>query len=287
MRTRRSPPKLASLTNKNMHEQGIAHAPVLSERERHRILYEWNDTFTMYPDACVHELFEQQVARDPGAVAVICKDRQLTYQELNQRANQVAQYLRKRGVGPESLVGVCLRHSPEMVIALLGVWKAGGAYVPFDPAYPQDRLSFMVNDTAAILLLTDEKCRNLFPSAGDRAVSLDSVWPVIAQENISNPTAVATPSNLAYVMYTSGSTGQPKGAMIMHSSLVNYLCWAIKTYVVEAGSSVPVHSSIAFDSTVASLYPPLLSGGAIELLPEDIGAQSLVAALRQKKIEAR
>ena len=224
-------------------------------------LCDWIDTHGSYPDACVHELFEQQVVRDPEAVAVVFKERQLSYRELNQRANQIAHYLRKRGVGPERLVGVCLERSLEMVIALLGVWKAGGAYIPLDPAYPQDRLSFMVNDTGMKVLLTDKKCKSLFPSASDKAVRLDSDWPDIAQENTDNLAAAAIPSNLAYVMYTSGSTGQPKGAMIQHSGLVNYLCWAIKTYQVEGKGSVPIHSSIAFDSTVASLYPPLLTGG--------------------------
>jgi len=275
--------KMTTVSHEIFHAKRIADAPILTERERHRMLSEWNDTCAGFPDVCVHELFEEQVARGPDAVAIIYQRQQLTYRELNQRANQVAHYLRKRGVGPESLVGVCLERSPEMVIALLGVWKAGGAYVPLDPMYPPERLSFMVNDARTELLLTDEKCKDLFLASSDSAVLLDSGWPVIAQESTGNLAAVAIPSNLAYVMYTSGSTGQPKGAMIQHSSLVNYLCWAIKFYAVEAGGAVPVHSSIAFDSTVASLYPPLLAGGQIELLPEDMGAESLLTALRQVK----
>ena len=255
----------------------------LTECEGRQLWRDWNDAHVAFPDGCVHELFEEQVARNPDAVAVVYKQRQLSYRELNQRANQVARFLRKRGVGPDILVGVCLERSLEMVIALFGVWKAGGAYIPLDPAYPRDRLSFMVADTGMKVLLTDNKCRSLFPSAWDNAVRIDSDWRVIAQEDAGNLPATAVPSNLAYVMYTSGSTGQPKGAMIQHSGLVNYLCWAIKTYAVEGKGSVPVHSSIAFDSTVASLYPPLLTGGQIELLPEDVGAQNLLAALRQVK----
>jgi non-ribosomal peptide synthetase component F len=204
-----------------------------AERAGFQIRNNWNATDASYPDACVHELFEKQVARDPDAVAVVCRGRQLTYRELNQRANQVGRYIRKRGVGPGSLVGVCLERSLEMVIALLGVWKAGGAYIPLDPAYPRDRLSFMVADTGMKVLLTDNKCRSLFPSVWDNAVRLDSDWQLIAQEDAGNLPATAVPSNLAYVMYTSGSTGQPKGAMIQHIGLVNYLCWAIKTYAVE------------------------------------------------------
>jgi amino acid adenylation domain-containing protein len=269
--------------SENVDVHAVADAPILPEREWHHALHDWNDTHAAYPDVCVHELFEQQVARDPNAVAVVFNERQLTYRELNQRANQVAHYLRKRGVEPESLVGVCLERSVEIVIALLGVWKAGGAYVPLDPAYPQDRLSFMVSDTGMKFLLTDEKCKNLLPPARDQAVFLDSDWAVIAQECTDNLAAVAIPSNLAYVMYSSGSTGQPKGAMIQHNGLVNYLWWAIKAYAVEAGSSVPVHSSISFDLTVTSLYPALLAGGQVELLLEDVAANSLVTALRQVK----
>ena len=153
----------------------------LTEREGRQLWRDWNDAHVAFPDACVHELFEEQVARNPDAVAVVYKQRQLSYRELNQRANQVARYLRKRGVGPDILVGVCLERSLEMVIALFGVWKAGGAYIPLDPAYPQERLSFMVSDTGMKVLLTDEKCKNLFPSASDKAVRLDSDWPVIAR----------------------------------------------------------------------------------------------------------
>jgi len=263
--------------------QGIADLPVLTERQRNQVLYEWNRTGAEFPDVCVNELFEQQVARTPDAVAVVFREQHLSYRELNQRANQVANYLRRRGIGPETLVGVCLERSPEMVIGLLGVWKAGGAYVPLDPSYPQDRLSFMVSDADVRVLLTQEKCRHLFPSGGDKAVRLDSDWPVIAKENTGNLTPASVPSNLAYVMYTSGSTGKPKGAMILHRGLVNYLTWAIQAYGVEAGGSVPVHSSISFDLTVTSLYPALLAGGQVELLPEDVGAQNLLNALRQAK----
>ena len=240
----------------------------------------WNDTGAEYPEACVHELFERQVERAPGAVAVVFGDRQLTYRELNDRANQVAHFLRRRGVGPETLVGVSLNRSPELVVALLGVWKAGAAYVPLDPAYPPERLAFMVGDAGLRLLLTEAACQGLFPDAAE-AVCLDTDWPAIAQEPTFNPAAGAVPANLAYVMYTSGSTGRPKGAMILHGGLVNYLWWAISAYGVEAGCSVPVHSSISFDLTVTSLYPALLAGGQAELLPEDVGAQQLVAALRR------
>jgi amino acid adenylation domain-containing protein len=245
------------------------------------VLPRWNDTRADFPQVCVHELFELQVARDPGAIALIFGERQLSYRELNERANKVAHHLRRRGVGPDVLVGVCIDRSPEMVVALLAVWKAGGAYVPLDPAYPPERLSFMIDDAQVLVLLTEEKCRRLFSSSGDRAIYLDSDWKMLSQEASNNPVPITDPSNLAYVMYTSGSTGKPKGAMILHRGLVNYLWWAIKTYAVEPGRSVPVHSSVSFDLTVTSLYPPLLVGGTVELLADDVGAQNLLAALRR------
>jgi amino acid adenylation domain-containing protein len=255
----------------------------LGEADRERVLYRWNATRAAVPDLCVHELFERQAAASPEAVAVVHEDRRLSYRELDRRANQVAHHLRRLGVGRETLVGVCMERVPELVVALLAVWKAGGAYVPLDPAYPPERLAFMVGDAGARVLLTQEKLRALFPAAGDGLVCLDTDWPAIAKESTERPAAGALPSNLAYVMYTSGSTGQPKGAMILHSGLVNYLTWAIEAYGVAAGGSVPVHSSISFDLTVTSLYPALLAGGQVELLPEDAGAQNLIAALRRAK----
>jgi amino acid adenylation domain-containing protein len=264
-------------------EGGPAQHATASDAERKRVLYEWNNTRSPFPDVCAHHLFERQAARTPDAVAVVSKDGRLTYRELNERANQVAHFLRRNGVGPETLVGVCLERSLELVIGLLGVWKAGGAYIPLDPAYPTERLSFMVGDAGIRVLLTESKCRGLFPSSSVAVVCLDDDWPSLAREITANPSTDVSPANLAYVMYTSGSTGQPKGAMILHAGLVNYLCWAIETYAVEPGASVPVHSSIAFDLTVTSLYPALLAGGQAELLAEDVGAQNLIAALRARR----
>jgi amino acid adenylation domain-containing protein len=258
-----------------------AAAPVLTDVERHRLIHEWNATTLELPDACVHELFERQVKAAPDAVAVVFGEQRLTYRQLNQSANRVAHYLRKRGVGPETLVGVSLERNPNLVVSLLGVWKAGGAYVPLDTTYPAERLSFMVEDSGIRVLLTEERCRHLYPGFADKMVCVDADWAAIARESPANPKAGAVPSNLAYVMYTSGSTGRPKGAMILHGGLVNYLTWAIKTYALEAGGSVPVHTSVSFDLSVTSLYPALLSGGQVELLTETVAAQSLLAALRR------
>ncbi len=236
--------------------------------------------------ACVHQLFERQVERSPEAVAVLCPDQRLTYRQLNERANQIARSLRRSGVGPDVLVGVCLDRSPELVIALLGVWKAGGAYLPLDPAYPVERLEFMVRDAGVRFVLADRKSEEVLRGAGVTTIRVDldaATWLSFAREPTENLEPTAGPSNLAYLMYTSGSTGQPKGAMIVHSGLVNYLLWAVDAYRVEAGGSVAVHSSIAFDLTVTSLYPALLVGGQVELLPDTGGARSLLAALRAQR----
>jgi amino acid adenylation domain-containing protein len=241
----------------------------------------WNDTGADFPQVCAHELFEQQVNREPAAVALQFEEQQVSYQELNEHANRLAHHLRRDGVGPDVLVGISFDRSPKMVVALLAVWKAGGAYVPLDPTYPLERLSFMVDDARTPILLTEDKHRHLFSSADSKVICLDSDWSMFAREPQENLAPITNPSNLAYVMYTSGSTGKPKGAMISHRGLVNYLWWAAKAYAVEPRSSVPVHTSISFDLTVTSLYPPLLTGATVELLPEDIAAQNLLAALRR------
>ena len=215
-------------------------ATPLSVAERDKVLYRWNDTHAEFPNLCTRTLFEQQVERTPHATAVVFGKRSLSYRELNQRANQVAHYLRQHGVGQESLVGVSLKRSPELVVALIAVWKAGAAYVPLDPTYPAARLAFMADDAAIRMLLTDSACRPLFPSIAHRALCLDTDEAAFADCPQSNPMADVSPTSLAYVMYTSGSTGQPKGAMILHRGLVNYLWWAIGAYGVKEGDSVPV-----------------------------------------------
>lgn len=258
------------------HASGVWGA--LTEEEQAQ-LRGWNHTTADFPQVCTHELFEQQVERDPGGIAVVFGQRLLSYRELNERANQVAHHLRRRGVTRNVLVGVCLERSPELIVALLAVWKAGAAYVPLDPSYPKERLSFMIDDAQPLLVLTDQKCLPLLSTSGDKFICLDADWSALNTESPNNPVPNATHSDLAYVIYTSGSTGRPKGAMITHRGLVNYLWWAIRTYPVQPGYSVPVHTSISFDLTVTSLYTTLLGGAKAELLPEDVGAQNLLAAL--------
>lgn len=243
-------------------------------------LREWNATHCDFPQQAVHRLFEEQVARSPDAPAVSFGTETLSYRELNTRANQLAHYLRGRGVTTDTLVGVSMYRSTSMVVALLGTWKAGGAYVPIDPTYPQERCAFMAQDAGVHLLIGDGEARGLFRALGDRIVLLEEKWPEISRGPEHNPEGGATHEHLAYVIYTSGSTGRPKGALIEHRGLANYLSWAIRTYGLLSGDLVPVHSSISFDLTVTSLYPALLCGGQVQLLAEDLGAQNLVTALQ-------
>ncbi|MEP6486691.1 amino acid adenylation domain-containing protein [Microcoleus vaginatus GB2-A3] len=258
----------------------VAEIPLLSEQDCHKILVEWNDTQADYPkDKCIHHLFEAQVERTPDAVAVVYEDKQLTYRELNARANQLAHYLQKLGVGPEVLVAIFVERSLEMMVGLLGILKAGGAYVPLDPAYPKERLAFMLSDSQVSVLLTQEKLLTGLPEQGALAICLDTGWGLISQESEENLNSGVNAANLAYIIYTSGSTGKPKGTMIVHQGLVNYLSWCIKTYAVADGVGSPVHSSIGFDATITSLFSPLLVGQRVVFLPEKQEIEALSAVL--------
>lgn len=191
----------------------------------------WNNTKKGYVnDRCIQELFEAQVERTPDAVAVVFKNEQLTYSELNRRANQLAHYMRALGVGPEVLVSICTDRCLEMVVGLLGILKAGGAYVPLDPTYPRERLDFTLEDTKATVLLTTERLLEGLPRHRTQVVCIDAHWGVIARQSEENALSGATPNNLAYVMYTSGSTGRPKGVMIDHRGICNRLFWMQDAY---------------------------------------------------------
>ena len=207
----------------------LSELPLLTETERQQALVEWNQTAVAYPkDVCLPQLFEAQVERAPAAVAVVCEGQELTYWELNRRANQLAHYLKGLGVGPEVLVGICVERSLEMVIGLLGILKAGGAYVPLDPAYPKERLAFMLQDAQASVLLTQQRLVERLPQYGTKVVCLDTDWGAIAQEGETNLLCQGTTDNLAYVLYTSGSTGRPKGVAMSHRPLCNLLWWQLR-----------------------------------------------------------
>ena len=254
---------------------------VMTEAEREQVLVEWNRTTTEYPRRCVHELFEEQVERTPEAVAVEFEGRQLSYGELNRRANQLAHHLRKKRVGPEVLVGICIERSMEMVVGLLGILKTGAAYVPLDPGYPSERLAFMLKDAQIPLLLTHSGLRDRLPSGCVQMIFVDQGWSEIEREPFLNPSVAVSEANLAYVIYTSGSSGHPKGVGVTHGGLANYLNWAMEAYKVEQGGGSVVHSSLGFDLTVTSIYPALLRGGCVTVLPQAAGIEELAESLER------
>jgi len=259
----------------------VAELSLLSAAERHRLLVEWNQTQTPLPSECFHQRFEAQVEQTPNAVAVIDPTQQLTYDQLNRRANQLAHTLQARGIGPESLVGIYLPRSVELLIALLGVLKAGGAYVPVDPSLPGERVRFMLADAQVSLVVTAgaEALGEVVGSAHPTLDLLDE-REKLAQAPDHNPTVSLEPENLAYVIYTSGSTGKPKGTLLTHRGLSNYLHWCTQAYDVAAGGGAPVQSSIGFDATITSLFAPLMVGQPVTLLPETHEVEALSQALQ-------
>ncbi|MBW4483043.1 MAG: amino acid adenylation domain-containing protein [Tildeniella torsiva UHER 1998/13D] len=264
-------------------DQSLAALPLLSEAERRQMLWDWNQTAAPIPNRPFQQLFEDQVERTPAAIALRYAEQQLTYRDLNQRANQLAHYLQTLGLGSEQLVGVCLPRSPELLVSLLAILKAGGAYVPIDPSYPLERLAFMVQDSQIQVLITQSDLGlGLATDWQPQVIELDTQTAAIAQRPITNLGHTATLDQLAYVIYTSGSTGKPKGVMIEQRGLVNYLTWCQQAYPLAAGQGAPVQSSISFDMTITSLFSPLLAGQTVELLPEDWGLDALATGLRRR-----
>ncbi|HIK07100.1 MAG TPA: AMP-binding protein [Trichormus sp. M33_DOE_039] len=257
----------------------IAEIPILTPQEQHQILVEWNQTQVDYPQKWLHQLFEEQVQRTPDSIAVCYQEQTLTYQQLNSKVNQLAHHLHTLGVGCESLVGIYLERSPELIIALLAVLKAGGAYIPLDSKLPAERLAYMLQDAQPGIVLTMAASVTGLPEYQETVLCLDGDWQAIAQHPAENPPNIVTGENLAYIIYTSGSTGKPKGVMLTHRGLANYLQWAIQTYPVDLGVGVPVQSAISFDATITSLYTPLLVGKAVILLPEAEEIEALKNAL--------
>ena len=238
---------------------------LLSAAERRQIVYDWNDTAKPYPyDRCIHELISEQVERTPDAVAVVFEDLRLTYRQLDQRANQLAHYLAKRGVGPDVPVAILMERSIQMVVSLLGTLKAGAAYLPLDPDYPRDRLAFMVQDAAAPVLLTQQHLAERLPDAVTaHVIRVDSEADLFASESTAQPQIKPSPANVAYVIYTSGSTGQPKGVMIPHRGISNRLQWMQDAYGLNASDAVLQKTSYTFDVSVWEFFWPLMTGARL------------------------
>jgi aspartate racemase len=260
----------------------ISDLPLLTGNEQKQLLEDWNATQTPYPlEKCVHQLFEDQAQRRPEAVALIYENQAMTYRELNERANQLAHRLKRLGVVTEQCVGLYMDRSLEMVVGLLGILKAGGAYVPLDPSYPRQRLAFMLQDTRAMVLLTQPALLDTLPMPGLEVVSLDPSWKAIDQEPVENPLSETRTTNLAYVMYTSGSTGTPKGVEIQHSS-INRLVFGVDFARLDEARTILHMAPISFDASTFEVWGSLLHGARCVLYPERIPTPKNIGALIRK-----
>jgi surfactin family lipopeptide synthetase C len=250
--------------------QRLKNLPLLTQQERQHLLVEWNNTQVDYPkDVFVHQMFEVQAEQRPEAVAMVFEDEQLTYRELNRRANQVAHHLCSLGVGPDDLVGICVERSLEMVVGSLGILKAGAAYVPLDPGYPSERLAFMLEDAKVPILLTQQRLVGRLPKHGAKMICLDADWEIIAQEDTENSTRKVKADNLAYVIYTSGSTGKPKGVEIEHQGLLNLVFWHQQAFSLSPADRATQIAGSAFDAAVWELWPYLTAGASIYIANEE------------------
>ena len=251
--------------------QKISHLNILPQAERDMLLNDWSYSAHDGDDTpSIQQLFETQVSQSPEAAAVIFGDQQLSYRELNCRANQLAHFLRSLDMGPEGLVGICTDRSGDMLVGMLGILKAGAAYLPLDPSYPNERLSYMLEDGRVSVLLTQRQWIEHLPEHQAQVVLLDSDWERIAQEDTSDPSEYAKPENLAYVIYTSGSTGKPKGVMVSRRALVNFTCAAIHEYGISASDRVLQFASYGFDVTVEEIFPCLVAGGTVVMRTEEM-----------------
>jgi amino acid adenylation domain-containing protein len=262
--------------------QRISELAVLTSREKRQLLVEWNHTEQEYPKSkCIHQLFEEQVEKSPDSVALVFDNQQLTYRELNQRANQVAHYLQRLGVGPESLVAISMERSLEMIIGLLGILKAGGAYVPLDPQYPKQRLAFMLEDTQATVLLTQQRQVDDLYSGSKiedidnlsaiidcrlKVICLDRDAEAIAGDSMENLSSEVSAENLAYVIYTSGSTGKPKGVAITHHNVARLFASTDAWFYFDRNDVWTLFHSYAFDFSVWEIWGALLHGGQLVIV---------------------
>ena len=266
-------------------DRRLSELDLLEASERHRLLVEWNDTAVDYPkDRLLHELFEDQAARAPEGVALVFEGAQLSYGELNARANRLAHRLRAQGVGPETIVGLCVERSFEMIVGLLGVLKAGGAYLPIDPDYPRERILFMLDDAAPSLVLTQEHLRERLPETVE-TLRLDADWETIALDSAENPAPTATPQNLAYVIYTSGSTGKPKGVTIEHCGVLILQPQCLTRSKLEKPIAFS-RFAISFDISILEIFVPLIRGARTVLISRQTIADptAIIKAATESKV---
>ena len=265
----------------------ISELPLLGEEERQRLLVEWNETGREFAsNLCAHQLFEEQVSRTPDAIALVSEDVQLSYYELNRRANQLAHHLRQFGVGPEERVAISMRRSPDMIVAMLGIMKAGGAYVPIDPSYPIERLSFMLEDAGVpVILTTGNLLESVFTFFAQK-IYIDAEWEAIASQPDHNPAPVSMSDNLAYAIYTSGSTGLPKAVLLTHRGLCNLVTALARAFGVTRNSRVLQFSTASFDASVSDIFVTLIAGATLVFPNEEslLPGPSLLAQMRDQAI---
>jgi amino acid adenylation domain-containing protein len=267
--------------------QSIDSAPMLTARERHQLLVSWNQTQVDYPqDQGLHHLIEAQVERSPDAIAVVFEQQVLSYRQLNQRANQLAHYLRQLGVGPDRLVGICVERSLDMLIAMLAVLKAGGAYVPIDPAYPSERIQYVLEHAQAEVLLTQTQWLSHLQQIGSKLVVLDRDATHWADQSSANLAHLTAPHHLAYVIYTSGSTGKPKGVQLEHQGVVNFLKAMVQAPGVGPADVVLAVTTLSFDIAVLELFAPLIVGAQVVIASRETAADGyrLLQALQHHAI---
>jgi len=260
-------------------QQRISDLPLLTKAEQYRLLVEWNATQADYPtDQCIHQLFEAQVQRTPEVVAAVFEHEQLTYYELNRRANQLAHHLQQLGVGSDVLVGICVERSLDMLVGVLGILKAGGAYVPLDPAFPSERIAFMLEDAQAPVLVTQQHLTPQLPRHKAKVICLDADAAVLAQQSESNLLPGATFDQLAYVIYTSGSTGRPKGVQILHRAVVNFLLSMRQQPGLTAQDCLLAITTLSFDIAALELFLPLIVGARVVVASRETAANGAVLA---------
>jgi amino acid adenylation domain-containing protein len=264
-------------------QQYISQLSLLSADEEEQLtLLENHQKIDSINYKCIHILFEEQVEKSPDAIAVVYVKQDLTYRELNKRANQLAHYLKSLGVKPEVKVGICVERSLEMLVGILAILKAGGAYVPIDPAYPTERLALMLEDVQAPILLTQTNLQNRLPLNNQTVVNLDSDWETISQYQEDNLPSEVNPENLAYIIYTSGSTGTPKGTEVPHRSILGFM-FGVDYIHLDANQIWLQHSSISWDGLTLELWSPLLYGGRCVLFPEKIPTPESLSQIVQEQ----
>ena len=268
-------------------ERRVSELPVLTETERTRLLVDWNQTEADFRnDKCIHELFEEQAERNPDKVALIYQGSEITFRELNTRANQLCHYLKSRGIGPDVFVGICVERSAEMVVGLLGILKTGGAYVPLDPTHPPERIFRMLGNSRTGLLLTQQHLNSVLGAWGGETIYLDAESPEIARNSMHNPINAISAENSAYLLYTSGSTGEPKGVLNSHRASINRFAWMWREYPFAESEICCQKTSLSFGDSIWEIFGPLLQGVPLVIIPDELvkDPHGLIASLSANRV---